>query len=158
MATAASQSFSLTAGHRRLGAKLVGAVLSLAFVLVFNFFLFRVPPGDPAKNLTRNRLVPAEQVQVLCESFGLGKPLHEQFISYVGDTLRGDLGISYKFRRPSRRSSPSGSGRRCCCWASRPCCRRSSGCGSAAKGRGSGGACSTGSRWGRRWALYAMPE
>jgi hypothetical protein len=100
MATAASQSFSLTAGHRRLGAKLVGAVLSLAFVLVFNFFLFRVPPGDPAKNLTRNRLVPAEQVQVLCESFGLGKPLHEQFISYVGDTLRGDLGISYKFRRP----------------------------------------------------------
>src|SRR5215213_2846520 len=100
MATAASQSFSLTAGHRRLGAKLVGAVLSLALVLVFNFFLFRVPPGDPAKNLTRNRLVPAEQVQVLCESFGLGKPLHEQFISYVGDTLRGDLGISYKFRRP----------------------------------------------------------
>jgi peptide/nickel transport system permease protein len=49
MATAASQSFSLTAGHRRLGAKLVGAVLSLAFVLVFNFFLFRVPPGDPAR-------------------------------------------------------------------------------------------------------------
>ena len=100
MATAASRSFSLTAGHRRLGAKLVGAVLSLAFVLVFNFFLFRVLPGDPAKNLTRNRLVPAEQVQVLRESFGLGKPLPEQFASYVGDTLTGDLGISYKFRRP----------------------------------------------------------
>jgi peptide/nickel transport system permease protein len=100
MATAASPSFRLTAGHRRLGAKLVGAVLSLAFVLVFNFFLFRVLPGDPAKNLTRNRLVPAEQVQVLRESFGLGKPLPQQFASYVGDTLTGDLGISYKFRRP----------------------------------------------------------
>ena len=57
-----------------------GRSLSLAFVLVFNFFLFRVLPGDPAKNLTRNRLVPAEQVQVLRESFGLGKPLHEQFV------------------------------------------------------------------------------
>ena len=100
MATAASRSLTLTAGHRRLGAKLVGAVLSLAFVLVFNFFLFRVLPGDPAKNLTRNRLVPAEQVQVLRESFGLGKPLPEQFAAYVRDTLRGDLGISYKFRRP----------------------------------------------------------
>ena len=44
MATAASRSFTLTAGHRRLGAKLIGAVLSLAFVLVFNFFLFRVRP------------------------------------------------------------------------------------------------------------------
>jgi len=100
MATAASRSFSLTVGHRRLGGKLVGALLSLAFVLVFNFFLFRVRPGDPAKNLTRNRLVPAEQVQVLRESFGLGKPLPQQFATYVRDTLRGDLGISYKFRRP----------------------------------------------------------
>ena len=100
MATAASPSFRLTASRRRLGAKLIGAVLSLAFVLVFNFFLFRVLPGDPAKNLTRNRLVPAEQVQVLRESFGLGKPLPEQFASYVRDTLTGDLGISYKFRRP----------------------------------------------------------
>jgi peptide/nickel transport system permease protein len=100
MATAASRSFTLSAGQRRLGAKLVGAVLSLAFVLVFNFFLFRVLPGDPAKNLTRNRLVPAEQVEVLRESFGLGKPLPQQFASYVGDTLTGDLGISYKFRRP----------------------------------------------------------
>jgi peptide/nickel transport system permease protein len=100
MATAASRSFGLTVGHRRLGGKLVGALLSLAFVLVFNFFLFRVLPGDPAKNLTRNRLVPAEQVQVLRESFGLGKPLPQQFATYVRDTLRGDLGISYKFRRP----------------------------------------------------------
>ncbi|HEV3503657.1 MAG TPA: ABC transporter permease [Actinomycetes bacterium] len=100
MATAASRSLTLSAGQRRLGAKLVGAVLSLAFVLVFNFFLFRVLPGDPAKNLTRNRLVPAEQVQVLRESFGLGRPLPQQFVSYVGDTLTGDLGISYKFRRP----------------------------------------------------------
>jgi peptide/nickel transport system permease protein len=100
MATAASRSFSLTVGHRRLGGKLVGALLSLAFVLVFNFFLFRVLPGDPAKNLTRNRLVPAEQVEILRESFGLGKPLPQQFATYVRDTLRGDLGISYKFRRP----------------------------------------------------------
>ena len=100
MAATSTRTFRPSAGQRRLGAKLVGAVLSLAFVLVFNFFLFRVLPGDPAKNLTRNRLVPAEQVQVLRESFGLGKPLPEQFATYVGDTLTGDLGISYKFRRP----------------------------------------------------------
>jgi len=88
---------------RYVSAKVVGAVLSLAFVLVFNFFLFRVLPGDPAKNLTRNRLVPAEQVQALQESFGLGKPLSAQFTSYVRDTLSGDLGISYKFRQPVSR-------------------------------------------------------
>ena len=79
MAAISTRTFRPSAGQRRLGAKLLGAVLSLAFVLVFNFFLFRVLPGDPAKNLTRNRLVPAEQVQVLRESFGLGKPLPQQF-------------------------------------------------------------------------------
>jgi peptide/nickel transport system permease protein len=100
VATAAARSFGLTAAHRRIGGKLIGAVLSLAFVLVFNFFLFRVLPGDPAKNLTRNRLIPAEQVEALRESFGLGKPLPQQFATYVRDTLSGDLGISYKFRRP----------------------------------------------------------
>ncbi|HET8788077.1 MAG TPA: ABC transporter permease, partial [Actinomycetes bacterium] len=100
MAAVSARTFRPSAGQRRLAAKLLGAVLSLAFVLVFNFFLFRVLPGDPAKNLTRNRLVPAEQVEVLRESFGLGKPLPEQFASYVRDTLQGDLGISYKFRRP----------------------------------------------------------
>jgi hypothetical protein len=124
MATAASRSFSLTVGHRRLGGKLVGALLSLAFVLVFNFFLFRVLPGDPAKNLTRNRLVPAEQVQVLRESFGLGKPLPQQFASYVKDTLSGDLVSPTSSAGPSRRSSGSGSGQRCCCWACPPCCRQ----------------------------------
>jgi len=86
--------------RRYVAGKILQALLTLAFVLVFNFFLFRVLPGDPAKNLTRNRLVPAEQVQALRESFGLGKPLPQQFASYVRDTLRGDLGISYKFRRP----------------------------------------------------------
>ncbi|MGZ4594432.1 MAG: ABC transporter permease [Actinomycetes bacterium] len=77
-----------------------GAVASLAFVLVFNFFLFRVLPGDPAKNLTRNRLVPADQVASLRKSFGLDKPLPQQFLDYVQNTLTGDLGISYKFRQP----------------------------------------------------------
>ena len=100
MAATSTRTFRPSAGQRRIAAKLLGALLSLAFVLVFNFFLFRVLPGDPAKSLTRNRLVPAEQVQVLRESFGLDKPLPQQFVTYVKDTLSGDLGISYKFRRP----------------------------------------------------------
>src|ERR687898_716686 len=100
MAATSTRTFRPSAGQRRLGAKLIGAALSLAFVLVFNFFLFRVLPGDPAKNLTRNRLVPAEQVEVLRESFGLGKPLPQQFAQYVRDSFSGDLGIFYKFRRP----------------------------------------------------------
>jgi hypothetical protein len=48
MAAVSTRTFRPSTGQRRLAAKLLGAVLSLAFGLVFNFFLFRVPwPGSP---------------------------------------------------------------------------------------------------------------
>jgi peptide/nickel transport system permease protein len=80
--------------------KLGGAVLSLAFVLVFNFFLFRILPGDPAKALTRNRYVPASQVAAITKRFGLDEPLPQQFWHYITATLHGDLGISYQYQQP----------------------------------------------------------
>ena len=44
---------------RYAGAKVAGALGSLAFMLVVNFFLFRVLPGDPARTLGRGRLTHA---------------------------------------------------------------------------------------------------
>jgi peptide/nickel transport system permease protein len=38
-----------------VGLKVLGAMGSLIFMLVVNFFLFRVLPGDPAKSLGRSR-------------------------------------------------------------------------------------------------------
>jgi peptide/nickel transport system permease protein len=85
---------------RYIVGKISGAVLSLVFVLVFNFFLFRVLPGDPAKSLTRNRYVPASQIEAITRRFGLDKPLPQQFVDYVKSTLHGDLGISYQYQQP----------------------------------------------------------
>ncbi|MCU0265394.1 MAG: ABC transporter permease [Actinomycetia bacterium] len=85
---------------RYVGGKALGALGSLAFILTFNFFLFRVLPGDPARNLTRNRKIPPEQVAALRESWGLDEPLLQQFLLYLKALLNGDLGISYKFRLP----------------------------------------------------------
>jgi len=80
--------------------KVAQALLTLLGVLVVNFFLFRILPGDPIKNLTRNRHVSTEQMAALRRSFGLDKPLMSQFFDYLLDTLRGDLGISYQFNQP----------------------------------------------------------
>jgi peptide/nickel transport system permease protein len=91
---------ALTGRWRYLAGKVAGAVLSVAFVLVFNFFLFRILPGDPAKSLTRNRYVPADQIAAITKRFGLDKPLPQQFVDYVRSTLHGDLGISYKYQQP----------------------------------------------------------
>lgn len=86
--------------HRWVLHRVLASLATLAFILVFNFFLFRVLPGDPARVLTRNRQVPAEQVEQLRREFGLDQPLFQQFLTYLGNTARGELGISFKFRAP----------------------------------------------------------
>ena len=44
---------------------------SLFFVLVVNFFLFRVLPGDPARTLGRGRFRTAEQLETFKRTYGL---------------------------------------------------------------------------------------
>lgn len=85
-------------GSRRYVLKKVAqALLTLFFVLVFNFFLFRILPSDPVKFLTRGAglQINAVEQQELLREFGLDKPVFPaQFIDYMGDTLRLDFGTS----------------------------------------------------------------
>jgi peptide/nickel transport system permease protein len=67
----------------------------VAFVLVFNFFLFRVMPGDPATLLLRGTgALSQETIETLNRDLGLDQPLPQQFVTYLGDTLRGNFGVS----------------------------------------------------------------
>ncbi len=83
--------------QRYLLGKVGQAVLTLLFILTFNFFLFRILPGDPVRLLTKGtgqRLSVEEQAQ-LREDLGLNKPLFPgQYVTYMGQTLRMDLGES----------------------------------------------------------------
>ncbi len=83
---------------RWLVGKVGAAFLTLIFVLVFNFFLFRVM-GDPTTQLARLPRATPEEITKLRASYGLDKPLVGQFIDYVGDTARLDLGTSQQTRR-----------------------------------------------------------
>jgi peptide/nickel transport system permease protein len=84
---------------RWLAGKAGAALLTLIFVLVFNFFLFRIM-GDPTTQLARLPRSTPEEIQQLRHAYGLDKPLLGQFVDYVGDTLHGDLGISQRTRTP----------------------------------------------------------
>lgn len=88
--------------------KIGWALVTILVVITFNFLLFRVLPGDPAKSGLRDpRLNPAA-VESLRVRFGLdkevfldldgGNPLDTQFTAYLGALSRGDLGTSYAFR------------------------------------------------------------
>jgi peptide/nickel transport system permease protein len=85
---------------RYVGAKLLGALGSLVFVLVVNFFLFRVLPGDPARTLGRGRFRTPEALERFREQYGLDQPMWQQFLTFVRNTLSGDLGISLRYRVP----------------------------------------------------------
>ena len=81
--------------RRYLLVKILQAVLTLAFVLAFNFFLFR-GLGDPTQLLAKQRgnLTPAALAELQAQ-LGLDLPLPQQFIHYVGETLRGNLGYTF---------------------------------------------------------------
>jgi peptide/nickel transport system permease protein len=82
---------------RWLAGKVAAALLTLAFVIVFNFFLFRVM-GDPTTQLARLPQSTPEEIEKLRADYGLDKPILGQFADYVGDTVRLDLGISQRSR------------------------------------------------------------
>jgi peptide/nickel transport system permease protein len=84
---------------RWLAGKVGAAVVTLIFVLVFNFFLFR-GVGDPTAQLARVPQSSPEEIEQLKADYGLDKPLLGQFADYVGDTVTLDLGISYRSREP----------------------------------------------------------
>ena len=69
-------------------------------MLVLNFFLFRILPGDPARTLTRLQRSSPSTIEAVKKELGLDRPLPVQFFNYLGDTARGELGISYVFSRP----------------------------------------------------------
>ncbi|MGB0099710.1 MAG: ABC transporter permease [Nocardioides sp.] len=79
--------------------KVLGALGSLLFMLVVNFFLFRVLPGDPARTLGRGRLSTPEQVEEFNATYGLNEPVMQQFITFVKNTAQGDLGYSILYHR-----------------------------------------------------------
>jgi len=83
-----------------LATKLGAVTFSLLMVLFSAFFLFRLLGGDPVQNLTRGREVTPEQKAALRRELGLDRPLYEQFLSYLKDTLSGDLGTSFEYDQP----------------------------------------------------------
>ena len=79
--------------------RIAWAIFTVAFVVVLNFFLFRILPGDPARAVKDPRL-PAAAGAALQARFGLDKPLLVQFQLYVVNLLWGDLGTSFHTQRP----------------------------------------------------------
>ncbi|MGZ8580854.1 MAG: ABC transporter permease [Actinomycetota bacterium] len=85
--------------RRYLFRKVIQAIATLAFVLTFNFFLFRVLPGDPVGLLARSQRLTEADVATLKAELGLDEPLGRQYLTYIQQTLTGNLGVSLRSAR-----------------------------------------------------------
>lgn len=106
--------------YRYLLKKIGWSVSTILFVLILNFFLFRVLPGDPARAGVRDPRLKKEAIETLRVRYGLDKPVincfqtlnpikvgdcavnpfDTQFFIYLRNLTQGELGISYHTNRP----------------------------------------------------------
>ncbi|MGQ0743235.1 MAG: ABC transporter permease [Acidimicrobiales bacterium] len=74
--------------------RLAQAVALVAVVITATFFLLQFVPGDPATNLVGEDAL-EEDREAARKAYGLDRPLHHQYVTYVARLVTGDLGYSY---------------------------------------------------------------
>jgi ABC-type dipeptide/oligopeptide/nickel transport system permease component len=84
---------------RLIGRRLVGAIPSIIGVLIVTFLLTRALPGDPAVYFA-GPAASQEAIEQIRKTLGLDKTLPEQFLVYIKDLARGNLGNSIATGRP----------------------------------------------------------
>ncbi len=87
--------------QRYLAARLLAFIPVLLGILAVVFLLIRLIPGDAVQLFlgTQVEMTPAQMAE-LRRFFGVDKPIHAQFIDYLGRILRGDFGVSLRTSRP----------------------------------------------------------
>ena len=80
--------------------RLLQAAVIVAIAATTTFLLVQLAPGDPLGDLVENPRVPLEVRERLRARWGLDRPMHEQYVLYVRNLARGDLGWSFSQNRP----------------------------------------------------------
>jgi peptide/nickel transport system permease protein len=80
--------------------RLLALPLLLLGVATVTFLLVHAAPGGPTDALVGNPRVSREDRQRIERSLGLGRPVHEQYLSWLGNVMHGDFGVSLKSRQP----------------------------------------------------------
>ncbi|MFI6814765.1 ABC transporter permease [Nonomuraea sp. NPDC050328] len=107
LATPATPAKGVAGGSKRsaglpgyLAGRLVAAAVSFLVTLVIGFVIFNLMPADPVRTLTRGRPTSEAQLEQLRLQLGLDDPVWMRFLSFLKDTLTGELGYSWQFQQP----------------------------------------------------------
>lgn len=79
---------------RFIATRILQAIPVLFVIITITFFMLRFVPGGP---FTAEKAVSPEILRNLEAHYGLDKPLYQQYLDYLGQLIRGDLGPSFKY-------------------------------------------------------------
>jgi len=88
--------------RRFVAGRLVQAAIVVFLVTTVTFVLVHLAPGDPIATALDRPGVSEAVRQQWRESFGLDRPVGEQYVRWMDNAIRGELGWSFSFRRPVR--------------------------------------------------------
>jgi peptide/nickel transport system permease protein len=83
----------------QINRRVILSIIALLGITILVFVLSHVVPGDPAR-LAAGPQAREEQVESVRKEYGLDKPLAQQYLIYMKNLLKGDLGKSLQSRRP----------------------------------------------------------
>ncbi|MCU0984684.1 MAG: ABC transporter permease [Acetobacteraceae bacterium] len=84
-----------------LAGRSVKAVIVVIAIIVFQFVLIRLAPGDPASVIAgQSGAADPLFMEQLRAQFGLDRPMHEQLLIYLRDMATLDLGFSHRQQQP----------------------------------------------------------
>jgi peptide/nickel transport system permease protein len=69
-------------------------------ILTINFIIFHTIPGDPVRTLFQDPRLTEQDRAELAHLFGLDKPLFDQYVIYMKNSLTGEMGRSFTYREP----------------------------------------------------------
>ncbi|MGP1445259.1 MAG: oligopeptide ABC transporter permease OppB [Treponema sp.] len=75
--------------------RLISLVPTLFLIVTFSFFIMKVAPGGP---FSAERNPPPEVLANINKVYHLDEPLPKQYVRYLGNMLRGDLGPSFRYK------------------------------------------------------------
>ncbi len=83
-----------------LANRLLQTIPTVFLITVVVFLMLHLSPGDPVLVFIGDKQSTPEQREKVRQDMGLDRPLHVQYLSYMGNALRGDLGRSLQTNVP----------------------------------------------------------
>ena len=83
------------------GKKALIFLISVFVLSVAVFYISRLAPGDPLMSYygERTEKMSVEEKDAAREKLGLNDPIHVQYVRWLENAVRGDFGISYKYKQ-----------------------------------------------------------